>query len=139
MIREQQIDSLAAFLVSGLVSKGIIKPKGDAKDIIALVVEFLSANFEAEAQIDAEADRTAEDLARKNPGIDVTRMRNLTRQKLAEVREQQEHAVSAYEDAVRISIGTPAEMDALFKALEPLVRAAPSKSKSKRAVQTRTG
>ena len=48
-------------------------------------------------------------------------------------------ATPMLQDAVRISIGTPAEMDALFKALEPLVRAAPSKSKSKRAVQTRTG
>ena len=84
MLREHQIDSLAAFLVGGLISKGIIKPKGDAKDIIALVVEFLSENFETEAQIDAEADRTAEDLARKNPAMDVTRLRTLTRQKLAE-------------------------------------------------------
>lgn len=84
MLRETQIDSLASFLVNGLISKGIIKPKGDAKDIVALVVEFLSENFEMEAQIDAEADRTAEDLARRNPGIDVTRLRNLTRQKLAE-------------------------------------------------------
>ena len=32
----------------------------------------------------AEADRTAEDLARKNPGMGVTRLRSLTRQKLAE-------------------------------------------------------
>ena len=75
MLREVQIDSLAAFLVSGLIAKGTIKPKGDAKDIIALVVEFLSANFETEAQIDEEADRTSEDLARKNPGMDVTRLR----------------------------------------------------------------
>jgi histidinol-phosphate aminotransferase len=36
-------------------------------------------------------------------------------------------------DALRISIGTPAEMNALFKALAPLVRA-PLKSKSKRRV-----
>jgi histidinol-phosphate/aromatic aminotransferase/cobyric acid decarboxylase-like protein len=34
-------------------------------------------------------------------------------------------------DALRISIGTPAEMNALFKALAPLVRAS---SKSKRRV-----
>ncbi len=84
MLREVQIDSLANFMVSGLIAKGILKPKGDPKDIVALVVEFFSANFEIEAQIDEEADKTAEDLARKNPGIDVTRLRNLTRQKLAE-------------------------------------------------------
>jgi hypothetical protein len=84
MLREVQIDSLANFMVSGLIAKGILKPKGDPKDIVALVVEFFSANFEIEAQIDEEADKTSEDLARKNPGIDVTRLRNLTRQKLAE-------------------------------------------------------
>ena len=84
MLRETQIDSLASFLVSGLIAKGIIKPKGDPKDIIALVVEFLSENFEIEAKIDEEADRTSEELARKNPGMDVTRLRTLTRQKLAE-------------------------------------------------------
>lgn len=84
MLREVQIDSLANFLVNGLVAKGVIKPKGDPKDIVAMVVEFMSANFETEAKIDEEADKMAEDLARKNPGADVTRLRNLTRQKLAE-------------------------------------------------------
>jgi hypothetical protein len=84
MLREIQIDSLANFLVNGLIDKGIIRPKGDSKDIVALVVEFMSANFETEAKIDEEADKMAEDLARKNPGADVTRLRNLTRQKLAE-------------------------------------------------------
>jgi hypothetical protein len=84
MLREVQIDSLANFLVNGLVAKGVIKPKGDPKDIVAMVVEFMSANFEIEARIDEEADRMAEDLARKNPGADVTRLRTLTRQKLAE-------------------------------------------------------
>ena len=38
-------------------------------------------------------------------------------------------ATPLLQDAIRISIGTPAEMDALFKALEPLIRATPSKSK----------
>jgi histidinol-phosphate aminotransferase len=38
-------------------------------------------------------------------------------------------------DALRISIGTPTEMNALFKALAPLVRATPTKSKSKRRVR----
>ncbi len=84
MLREIQIDSLANFLVNGLVARGVIKPKGDPKDIVALVVEFMSANFETEAKIDEEAERMSEDLARKNPGADVTRLRNLTRQKLAE-------------------------------------------------------
>lgn len=84
MLREIQIDSLANFLVNGLVARGVIKPKGDPKDIVAMVVEFMSANFEIEARIDEEADRMAEDLARKNPGADVTRLRSLTRQKLAE-------------------------------------------------------
>jgi len=85
MLREVQIDSLANFLVTTLVGKGVIKPKSDdVKDIVALVVEFMSANFETEAEIDEQADKMAEELARKNPGADVTRLRTLTRQKLAE-------------------------------------------------------
>jgi len=40
-------------------------------------------------------------------------------------------ATPLLQDAIRISIGTPAEMAALFKALKPLVRASQSKSKSK--------
>jgi histidinol-phosphate aminotransferase len=40
-------------------------------------------------------------------------------------------------DALRISIGTPTEMNALFRALEPLVRAIPSKSKHR--VRARAG
>ena len=83
-MREAQIDALANHLVQGLIDRGAIKAKGDVKDLVACVVELMSANFETEAQIDEEADRTAEDLARKNPGMDVTRLRNLTRQKLAE-------------------------------------------------------
>jgi histidinol-phosphate aminotransferase len=38
-------------------------------------------------------------------------------------------ATPLLQDALRISIGTPAEMDALFKALAPLVLLTPSKSK----------
>ncbi len=84
MLREVQIDSLANFLVNGLIARGVVKPKGDPKDIVALVVEFMSSNFESEAKIDEEADRISEDLARKNPGANVSRLRTLTRQKLAE-------------------------------------------------------
>ena len=40
-------------------------------------------------------------------------------------------ATPLLQDALRISIGTPSEMNALFKALAPLVRAMPSKSKAK--------
>ena len=46
-------------------------------------------------------------------------------------------ATPLLQDALRISIGTPAEMNALFKALEPLVRATPSKSKPR--VRARAG
>jgi histidinol-phosphate aminotransferase len=44
-------------------------------------------------------------------------------------------ATPLLQDALRISIGTPAEMNALFKALSPLVRVSPTKSKSKRRVR----
>ncbi|HYA34735.1 MAG TPA: DUF507 family protein [Candidatus Binataceae bacterium] len=84
MLREPQIDSLANFLVSGLVAKGVIKPKGDAKDLVACVIELMSENFETEARIDEEADRMAEELARKDPRVDPTRLRAMAKQRIAE-------------------------------------------------------
>lgn len=84
MLREVQIDALANFIVSGLIARGAIKPKGDSKDIVALVVEFLSENFETQMKIEEEADRLAEELARKDPRADLSRLRTLTRQRLAE-------------------------------------------------------
>ena len=84
MIRESQIDSLAAFLVHGLIARGIIKPKAEEKDIVACVVELMSANFETEAEIDKEADRMTDELVRKDPRADPARLRSMIRQRLAE-------------------------------------------------------
>ena len=42
MMKEQQIDALAAHLVRGLIAKGIITPASDEKDLIACVVELMS-------------------------------------------------------------------------------------------------
>jgi hypothetical protein len=84
MMRESQIDSLASFLVHSLAARQIIKPKAEEKDLIACVVEFMSANFETEAEIDAEADRMSEELARKDPRADPARLRSMIRQRLAE-------------------------------------------------------
>ena len=83
-MRETQIDALANHLVHGLIDRGAIKAKGDVKDLVACVVELMSANFETEAQIDEEADKMAEVEARRDPRLDVTRLRTLIRQRLAE-------------------------------------------------------
>ena len=84
MIREAQIDALANHLVQGLIKRGIIKPKADVKDLVACVVELMSANFETEQEIDDEADRMAEAEARKDSRLDVNRLRGMIRQRLAE-------------------------------------------------------
>jgi len=83
-VRESQIDSLANQLVRGLVAAGAIRAKGEEKDLAACLIEFMSENFEQEAAIDAEADKMAEDLARKDTRADVTRLRAMIRQRLAE-------------------------------------------------------
>jgi len=83
-MRETQIDSLASFLVQGLIAKGIIKPKTDEKDLIACVVELMSSNFETEAAIDLETDNMVEDLMRKDTRLDGERLRSMIRQKIAE-------------------------------------------------------
>jgi hypothetical protein len=84
VIREAQVDSLANYLVQGLISRGSVKPKVDVRDLVACVVEMMSANFEAEARIEDEAERMAEEQARMNPGLDVDRLRIMIKQRLAE-------------------------------------------------------
>ena len=84
MLSEGQIDALANHLVRGLVARGAIKPKADEKDLIACVVEMMSANFEEEARLEDEAEKQAGALARQNPGVDATRLRAGIRQRLAE-------------------------------------------------------
>jgi hypothetical protein len=86
MLREAQIDALANHLVNGLIARGVIKPRAGVgvKDLVACVVELMSQNFETEAHIDEEADKMAEQQARLNPGLDVTRLRAMIRQRLAQ-------------------------------------------------------
>jgi hypothetical protein len=84
MTSEAQIDALATHLVTGLIARGVIKPKADEKELLACVVELMSANFEEETRIEDEAERQAETLARQNPGVDATKLRMGIRQRLAE-------------------------------------------------------
>jgi hypothetical protein len=82
-MNERQIDSMAAHLVEGLIARGSVQPLADEKDLIACVVEMMSANFEQETRIEDEAERQAEALARQNPGVDAARLRAGIRQRLA--------------------------------------------------------
>jgi hypothetical protein len=84
MMTDAQIDALATHLVRGLIARGSIKPKVSEKDLIACIVELMSENFETEARIEDEADRMAEEQARLDPRLDVTRLRGMIRQRLAE-------------------------------------------------------
>jgi hypothetical protein len=84
VVKDTEIDALAHHLVHGLIARGSIKPKADAADLVACVVELMSANFETEARIDDEADKMAEELARKDSRVDPTRLRSMIRQRLAE-------------------------------------------------------
>ncbi len=86
-VREQEIDALARYFIESLKASGAIVPRADTDALIACVVELMSENFELENQIDEEADRMAEEEARKHPGIDVTRLRNLIRQRIAQRRD----------------------------------------------------
>jgi hypothetical protein len=83
MMSEKQIDSLASHLVHELIARGAILPLASEQDLIACVVEMMSANFEEETRIEDEADRQAEALARQNPGVDPVRLRAGIRQRLA--------------------------------------------------------
>jgi len=83
MLSERQIDSMATHLVHGLMERGGVLPLAEEKDLIACVVEMMSANFEQESRIEDEAELQAQALARQNPGVDPTRLRVGIRQRLA--------------------------------------------------------
>jgi hypothetical protein len=83
-MREGQIDAMAEFLVQGLIDRGAISAKAEPSSLVACVVELMSENFETEASIDAEADKMAEELARQDTRTDVTRLRSMIRQRLAD-------------------------------------------------------
>jgi hypothetical protein len=83
-VREQEIDALARHFIEGMNARGAIVPKAELEELVACVVELMSTNFELEAQIDEEADQMAEAEARKHPGLDVSRLRTLIRQRLAQ-------------------------------------------------------
>ena len=86
-MRETEIDALARYLVEGLVARGSIKAKADTDALVACVVEMMSDNFETEAALDEEADKMAEAEARRHPGLDLTRLRTLIKQRLAEKKD----------------------------------------------------
>lgn len=83
-VREAEIDALARHFVEGLIAHKALAPKADVDALIACVVELMSENFETEAKIDEEADEMAEAEARRHSSIDVTRLRALIKQRLAE-------------------------------------------------------
>jgi len=83
-MREAEIDTLARYLGEGLIGRGSNKPKAAVEALVACVVEMMSADFETEARLDEEAEKMAEDEARKHPGLDVNRLQTLIKQRLAE-------------------------------------------------------
>jgi hypothetical protein len=84
MLKEAEIEALAYHMVQGLAARGAITPKADIKDLVACVIELMSANFEVEARIEDEAERMADELARKDPRLDADRLRSMIKQRLAD-------------------------------------------------------
>lgn len=71
-------------MVHGLLARGSVKPKADEKELVACVVELMSANFEEETRLEDEAEKQAETLARQNPGTDASKLRTMIKRRLAE-------------------------------------------------------
>lgn len=112
MIGEAQIEAMATHLVAALTARGSIKAKAEEWALIACVVELFSTSFERETRIEDEAERMAEEQARRNPGVDATRLRALIKQRLA-----RDQGFTLLRHANRIS-----EEGVLFLAREALSR-----------------
>ncbi len=83
-MRESEIDTLARHLIEGLISRGVIKPRSEPDALVSCVVEMMSAHFEEDSRLEDEAERLAEQEARKDPSLDIGRLRTLIKQKLAQ-------------------------------------------------------
>jgi hypothetical protein len=83
MLSEAQIESLAAYLVEGLLREGSMRSKAESGELVACVIELLSANFEEERRIEDEAEKIAEEQARLHPGVNPAEFRLLVKKRLA--------------------------------------------------------
>lgn len=82
-VREGELQALAAAIVDAVLQQGFVKPRRDAAALRARVVELIAQNLEEERALEAEAERLAQEHARKLVGMDHHRIIEGIKQRLA--------------------------------------------------------
>lgn len=85
-LRPEQIDHLAAAVVSSLLRQGFVRAKVDEKTLQRRVSAILAQNLEEEAALEAEAEQLALQYLRKDEELDRRKLVQGIKQRLARER-----------------------------------------------------
>jgi hypothetical protein len=87
-VSEKQIEQMAAAVVSGLLEKSLVAPKGSRAELERMVQGVIAEDLAAEDALDQEVERLLAPHASKldEEGGDYRKMFNLLKQKLARER-----------------------------------------------------
>jgi hypothetical protein len=85
-VREGELQSLAAAIVSALLKQGFLHPRADAAVLQRRIVELVVRNLEEEQAIEDEAERLAQSHARQMAGMDQHKIIQGIKERLARER-----------------------------------------------------
>ena len=85
-VNESELLRLADTVVSALLKQGFVKPKVDQKQLIARVGRLLIENLRAEEALEAEAEAVAQKLGRQADGMDLRKLVDGIKARLARER-----------------------------------------------------
>jgi hypothetical protein len=87
-LKKEQIDRLADRILSDLIAEDVVSLKGDQRIIVQSIAEVIRKDIEAEAQLDADAERLLDETLRAagTTGIDRHKMLKMIKIRLAKER-----------------------------------------------------
>lgn len=85
-INEAEITRLAETVVRTLLKQGFVKPKADEKQIIGRISRLIVDNLRAEEALEIEAERLAQKLGRQAIGMDLRKIVDGIKVRLAKER-----------------------------------------------------
>ena len=86
-VREGELQAIAAAVVKALLKQGFVHVKRDAGAMQRRIVELLVHNFQEEEELEREAERLAESHARQMVGMDLHKIIQGIKERLARERD----------------------------------------------------
>ena len=85
-VNETELLRLADAVIGALLKQGFVKPKVDQKQLVARVGRLLIENLRAEEALEAEAEQVARKLGRQADGMDLRKLVEGIKARLAKER-----------------------------------------------------